>query len=102
MAAAVGAESCDFPVPEEVLGRADFLVNTVPARVLDDGALCALPESALLLELASAPGGFEKTLAENLGLRVLAAPGLPGRRVPESAAAIMREAIYASIREGED
>ena len=80
----------------------DVVVNTVPARVLGDGALCALPQGTLLLELASAPGGFERTLAENLGLRVLAAPGLPGRRVPQSAAEIMREAIYASIREGED
>lgn len=101
MAAALGAESCDFPALESRIGGFDFLVNTVPARVLGDAALCAVSERALLLELASAPGGFERTLAENLGLRVLAAPGLPGRCAPESAAEVMCEAIYASIREGE-
>ena len=73
----------------------------MPARVLDDAVLCSAAEGALLLELASAPGGFEKTLAENIGLRVLSAPGLPGRYAPRRAAEILCEAIYASIEEGE-
>ncbi len=101
MAEAVGAESCDFAALEGKIGGFDFLINTVPARVLGDGVLCAAADGALLLELASAPGGFEKSFAENVGLRVLAAPGLPGRCAPESAAEVMCEAIYASLREGE-
>ena len=101
MAGAVGAESCGFAELESRIGGFDFIVNTVPARVFGDGALCAVSEDALLLELASAPGGFERTLAENLGLRVLAAPGLPGRCAPQSAAKVMCEAIYASLQEGE-
>ena len=32
--------------------------------------------------------------AEELGLRVLQAPGLPGRTAPVSAAAAIRDAIY--------
>ena len=89
-ARALGAESCDFTE-----------VNTVPARVLDGGLLCAAAEDALVLELASAPGGFDRTLAENIGLRVLAAPGLPGRYAPRRAAEIMCEAIYAALEEEE-
>ena len=101
-AAALGAESCDFSALGERMGEFDFIVNTVPARVLGERALCAAKDGSLLLELASAPGGFDRKLAENIGLRAVFAPGLPGRCAPQSAAAVMREAIYASLREGED
>ena len=102
MAQAVGAESFPFEELEARIGGFDFIVNTVPARVLSDGALCAAAEDALLLELASAPGGFDRKLAENIGLRAIAAPGLPGRCAPRRAAELMREAICASLGEGED
>lgn len=101
-AAVLGAESCGFARLEEIIGGFDFLVNTVPARVLDEGALCAVSEGALLLELASAPGGFDRTLAKNIGLRARCAPGLPGRYAPLAAAEVMRGAIYASLEEGEE
>lgn len=100
-AGAVGAESISFDELDGRMGSFDYVVNTVPARVIADGALCAAAEDALLLELASAPGGFDRTLADNIGLRVIAAPGLPGRKAPRRAAELMREAIYASIREGD-
>ena len=100
-AGAVGAESFSFAELESRIGRFDFIVNTVPARVLSDGALCAAAEDALLLELASAPGGFDRTLAENIGLRAIAAPGLPGRCAPLRSAELMHEAICASLREGD-
>ncbi len=66
--------------------RFRLVLNTVPAEVLPEGRLCLLPEGALLMELASAPGGFDPHLAEQLGLQVLPAPGLPGKLMPESAA----------------
>lgn len=67
-------------------GKFRLVLNTVPARVLCEEALVRLPEDALLIELASAPGGFDPHVAERLGLRILPAPGLPGRFMPESAA----------------
>ena len=100
-AEAVGAQSLPFSALESNIGGFDFIVNTVPARVLSDGALCAAAEDALLLELASAPGGFDRTLAENVGLRVVTAPGLPGKCAPRRAAELMRKAICASLEEGE-
>ncbi|MCR5664882.1 MAG: dipicolinic acid synthetase subunit A, partial [Oscillospiraceae bacterium] len=93
-------------LPFEELGEAltdcDYLVNTVPARVLDEGQLCCLPEEALLLELASAPGGFDRALAENLGLRCIAAPGLPGTAAPRSAAELMRAELERAMKEERD
>ena len=75
------------------------MVNTVPERVLGEAFLCCLPETALLLELASAPGGYDRNLAENLGLRCLAAPGLPGRSAPQSAAELLRREFRRAMKE---
>ena len=78
------------------------MINTVPARVLSDALLCCLPGDALLLELASPPGGFDPQLAQNIGLRALAAPGLPGRSAPASAAALIRQTAAQILSEQEE
>lgn len=98
-AAALGLGSVDYAFLETEMGAFDFVVNTVPARVLTDAMLCMAAEDALFLELASPPGGFDRTLAENIGLHVAAAPGLPGRYAPRSAAALIKSAIYDVLRE---
>lgn len=77
--------------------RFRLVLNTVPAPVLGEERLRALPEGALLIELAGAPGGFEPLLAEQLGLRVLRAPGLPGRFAPETAAGIIGDYILKEM-----
>lgn len=102
MAAALGLEAVDFGGLDGALETLHFLVNTVPARVLGEDMLARLPGDALLLELASAPGGFDRAAAESAGLRVLAAPGLPGLCAPLTAAELMREAIYDILREREE
>ena len=57
---------------------------------------------AVLLELASPPGGFDAEQARSLNLPVLAAPGLPGVYAPYTAAELMRETIYTVISEGDE
>ncbi len=102
MAQALGLEALDFPALPEALGGFDFIVNTVPEQVLGEPELGCIRRDALLLELASAPGGFEPHRAEELGLTALAAPGLPGLCAPYTAAELMKEAIYSIIREREE
>ncbi len=102
MAGALGIEALDYGELEPVLSGFDFIVNTVPARVLTEGMLCLIQPEALLLELASPPGGFDKSLAANIGLHPLTAPGLPGATAPESAARLLQKAVYAAIEEQED
>ena len=102
LARAMGCRALDYRQLEGELDGFDFVINTVPARVLTDAMLCCLAEGALLLELASPPGGFDRTLAENIGVRVIAAPGLPGKASPYSAAELIRDAVYAVIREQEE
>lgn len=90
---ALGAEARFYEdVPYQ---RFRLVFNTVPARVLQQ--LERLPEGALLIELASAPGGFDAEAAEKLGLQVLHAPGLPGKFAPESAAEVIGEFILKEM-----
>ncbi len=102
LAGALGCRALRFDRLEGEIGDFDFIVNTVPARVLSEAALCCVSPEALLLELASPPGGFDRSLAENIGLQALAAPGLPGKSAPYAAALLMRQAVYDIIREQEE
>ena len=58
-----------------------------------------LPEGALVLDLASAPGGTDFDAARAFGIRALTAPGLPGKWSPDAAAAAVRDAIYRSMED---
>jgi dipicolinate synthase subunit A len=101
-AEALGLRALDYGQLESVAGELDLVVNTVPARALADALLCCLPGDALLLELASPPGGFDPLLAQNIGLRALAAPGLPGKSAPASAAALIRRTAAQILSEQEE
>ena len=83
--------------PSETLGSFDAAVNTAPARVLQ--SLDTLSKSCVLLELASAPGGFDRAEAERLGMQYIAAPGLPGVYAPASAAALIGEEVKRIVKE---
>ena len=102
LAEALSCRALDYGELDGTLGDFDFIVNTVPARVLTEGMLCLIRPDALLLELASPPGGFDRRLAQNIGLHALAAPGLPGETAPETAALLLRRAVYAVMEEQED
>ena len=102
MAEALGCRALAYEELEHSLGDFDFIVNTVPARVLTEGMLCLIRQDALLLELASPPGGCDSAMAQNIGLHTLSAPGLPGETAPLSAAELLKRAVYAAIEEMEE
>lgn len=77
----------------------DFLFNTVPAPVVGEDTLAALPEGALTIELASGAAGVDLAAAERLGKKAIYAPGLPGKTAPATAADILRHAVSAILRE---
>ena len=93
-AAAYGHETGRLETLSCELGGFDLIVNTIPAQVLDRRRLQWVNPGAFLLDLASAPGGVDRAAAKELGLRVLQAPGLPGRTAPVTAAAAIRDSVY--------
>ena len=67
--------------------------------MLTEPLLSLVRKDALLLELASAPGGIDAAAAHERGLRYIRAPGLPAKYAPERAAVILRDAVYAAAAE---
>lgn len=76
----------------------DIIFNTVPARVITNEQILSLNESALLIELASAPGGFDSEIAEQSGIKVIKAGGLPGKYAPRSAGKAVAEALLKILK----
>ena len=96
-AAARGFDAADISGIGDRLGEFDVIVNTVPAPVLTEALVKLVRQDALLLELASSPGGIDAAAAREQGKRFLSAPGLPGRYAPARAARILRDAIYETV-----
>lgn len=98
-AEAEGIEALPLDALSGVLDRFDVIIGTIPAPVLTEPLLALVRKDALLLELASAPGGIDAAAAHERGLRYIRAPGLPAKYAPERAAVILRNAVYAAAAE---
>lgn len=72
----------------------DLVVNTAPARLLGREQLAALRPGALVIDLASKPGGVDFEAAVQLGVKAVWALSLPGKVAPVSAGGYMKTAIY--------
>ena len=77
----------------------DLIVNTVPARVLDEGALRDLKPGCLIIDLASKPGGVDFEAARTLGVRAVWALSLPGKTAPVTAGQAVKSSIYHILNE---
>jgi len=63
----------------------DFLINTVPFRLIDSRLLKEREPELSVLELASPPYGGAPELFRELGIRYIAGPALPGKVAPLTA-----------------
>ena len=97
LAGAMGYEALAPDCDRALMGSFDAVINTAPAQVL--GELSALRESCILLELASTPGGIDPQEARDGGMRYIAAPGLPGKYAPVSAARLIYGAVTNIFKE---
>ena len=75
------------------LGGYQLVINTVPALVLDRARLHDLDQGALVIDLASQPGGVDDAAAEELGVKALHALSLPGKVAPVTSGKIIRDTI---------
>lgn len=84
-ARAHGHQAVPFDDLERALPEAQVVFNTVPAPVLFGRRLESLPAEAVVIDLASAPGGVDFARAGERGMQAVLAPGLPGKVAPKSA-----------------
>ncbi len=89
----------NFGALEGEIAAFDCIFNTVPHKVLFPEALANMKRGALIIELASAPGGADAAEAERAGVRLLPAQGLPGKVAPRSAGKIIYETFKEIMEE---
>ena len=77
----------------------DIIFNTIPALILDEEILSNVKKDALIIDLASKPGGVDFEAAKALGVRVIWALSLPGKVAPVSSGAIIKDTIMNIIKE---
>lgn len=77
----------------------DTVVNTIPALVLTRELLEKLPPEALVVDLASLPGGVDFAAAAALGLRAEHALSLPGKCAPRTAGTLIAQTVLTILEE---
>lgn len=95
----MGMEAIDFSGLPVVVQTADFIFNTVPTMVLEEKVLQMVSRDALIIDLASSPGGTDFTAAGKLGLKAILAPGLPGKVAPKTAGNILAGVVPRLLAE---
>jgi dipicolinate synthase subunit A len=96
MAEALGFRPITFEQIETGIAGFDFIFNTVPAMVLSEAILTSVKKSAVIVDIASSPGGTDFYAAERLGLKSFLALGLPGKVAPLTAGRILAK-VYPHI-----
>ena len=70
-----------------------MLINTVPSLVVTEKIIKELPKDALIIDIASGPGGCDKSAIEKNGIKFNHALGLPGRYMTKSSGKILADCI---------
>lgn len=84
---------------KEYAAGVDILFNTVPAMILDEEILSQLAPDALVIDLASKPGGVDFETAKKLGIKTIWALSLPGKVAPISAGEMLKESVINILTE---
>lgn len=77
----------------------DIIINTVPQTILRERELKHIDAEALLIDLASSPGGIDGKMAKSMGLNFIWALALPGRIAPSSSAKFIKDTVYTILEE---
>lgn len=77
----------------------DLLFNTIPTMIVTAKVIANLPHHAVIIDLASKPGGTDFRFAEKRGIKALLAPGLPGIVAPRTAGRIIANCIIQILSE---
>lgn len=94
-----GARAAHIDALAEKAANADLVFNTVPALLFDRTALAALPRGAVLIDLASRPGGVDLAAAGKLGVKTIWALSLPGKVAPISSGEAIKDTILNILDE---
>lgn len=84
---------------KQQVGNVDILFNTIPQLVVTADVIAQMTQTALIIDLASKPGGTDFRFAEKRGMKALLAPSLPGIVAPRTAGQIIANTLSRLIAE---
>ena len=84
---------------DDYLGEFDIIVNTIPFQILDKDKLELVKKDVVIIDLSSNPGGVDRKVAREKGLKVIWALSLSGKVAPLTSAEYIKETIYHVLKE---
>ena len=81
------------------LGKFNIIINTIPFQILDEERLNFVNKETVLIDLASNPGGIDRKIAKEKGIKVIWALSLPGKVAPLTSAEFIKETLYHVLKE---
>lgn len=99
LAQSTGLAAAPMEELDSVLPGCQVVVNTVPALLLDARRLALLEKQALVIDLASLPGGTDFEAARALGIAAIHALSLPARCAPVTAGQFVARSVLAMLKE---
>lgn len=84
---------------DENLGKFDIIINTIPFQLLSAEKLDLVKPEAVIIDLASNPGGVDRKAAREKGLKVIWALSLPAKVAPLTSAEFIKETLYHVLKE---
>lgn len=91
---ALGYQSISFEELPCVVSDFDYIFNTVPALIFDRRLLKQVSPEAVLIDIASRPGGFDPAAAKTLSLNLYHFLGIPGKVAPKASGDILVDFIF--------
>lgn len=96
---AYGYEPINLMELKENLHRFDVIINTIPFVVLDKEMLKEVKKGALIIDLASNPGGVDRKVVKEFDINFNWALSLPGKVSPVTSAEFMKETLINMFKE---
>ena len=81
------------------LYKFDIIINTIPYILLDRDALENVKEDALVIDLASNPGGVDRNAIKEKQIKFVWALSLPGKISPVTSAEFIKETLFNVVKE---
>ncbi len=78
----------------ENIGEFDFIFNTIPHMIFNTNVISKISRNAVIIDLASKPGGTDFETCRKMNIKAISALSLPGKTAPKSAAEIIKNTIY--------
>ena len=98
---AYGYDAIPLSELNENLYKFDIIINTIPYIVLDREALENVKEDALVMDLASNPGGVDRKAIKEKQIKFVWALSLPGKISPITSAEFIKETLFNVVKDME-